>query len=662
MQNLTISEVIDKIEQGICFEANCNNAFQIKILEYVPFVCAAIHNGHQLRPELEDKCNLSAQERFYEEDPYTGEFIKSLPITLTTNDSRFEYDLNRPPQECIYDEAWGKQVWNAPLSDEQIERSLKKHADFYLVVEALIAKLEKDFGSVIVYDIHSYNFKRHEKSFNFNIGIENIDKKKYNRIISYWKSQLQRIKIRKANADVSVNHLFYGRGYFLGFITEKFNKTLVLATEVKKVFMDELSGQAFPVVIQNISKGLKTAILENSKFFINTYSQIRVTRRSSLLNSALQPELVKLDKQLFQLARNFEILGMINPVNIEAEKRKFFKSNFQVNPSFRYKPLTINPFEFKSKVYRLNVEQIDDIHIKQVYADIIDAYSDKADMLANIGTEKFIYSSLRYFGEPSIRDIQNAQFLLYCQELPSFENEEILDIQTVKKHFENEGQNYGFKYKVEIVSNIASDVLVLNSKQMLQIKKTALFTKSKLNALLNHEVGVHMVTTKNAQMQPLNFLRLGLPRNTYTQEGLAIMSEMLCGNLTITRLHTLGLRVLAVKSLTDNNDFKTTYRHLLEQYAPDPDKLFYLVARVYRGGGFTKDFLYLRGFRRVLQMVSKNETLNNLFLGKTMHNYLPILNELVDRGILNGIKYKCPVFDHPSPSSPILKYLTDSLK
>lgn len=662
MQNLTISEIISNIQDGICFEANYNNSFQIKILEYVPYVCAAIHNGHQLRTELESQCKLTEQERYYEEDPYTGDFIKSLPITLIGNDSRFEYDLNRPEEECIYETAWGKEVWNTKLTKQDKEVSLQKHRDFYTVVDALISKLEKDFGSVIVYDIHSYNHQRHEKTYTFNLGIENINKPKYNRIISYWKSQLQAIKIRKVNADVSVNHLFYGRGHFLRFITERFNNTLVLATEVKKVFMDELTGQDYPIVIQNIAKGLKNAILTNSQFFINEHAQINVKRKSTLLNSDLQPELVKLDKQLFRLAKNFELLSFVNPINIESEKKRFFKNKFTENPLFRYKPLTINPFDFKSKIYSLKVDAIDDIHIRQVYSDIIDAYAGKADILANLGNEKFMYNSLAYFGEPSPRDIANANFLLYCHELPSFGNEEILNINIVRDYFVEEGKKYGFNYKVEIVPNIASDVLVLNSKQTLLIKKSAKFTTTKLKALLSHEVGVHMVTTKNAQLQPLNFLRLGLPRNTYTQEGLAIMSEMLCGNLTVSRFHVLGLRVLAVKSLTLGNDFKTTFRNLLEQYNPDPEKLFYLVTRVYRGGGFTKDYLYLRGFRKVLQIMANGDNISNLFLGKTTHHYLTILNELVDRGILNAPKYKCPVFETPETTDPILKYLTDSIK
>jgi hypothetical protein len=137
---------------------------------------------------------------------------------------------------------------------------------------------------------------------------------------------------------------------------------------------------------------------------------------------------------------------------------------------------------------------------------------------------------------------------------------------------------------------------------------------------------------------------------------------MLCGNLTVSRFHVLGLRVLAVKSLTSGNDFKTTFRHLHEQYHPDPEKLFYLVARVYRGGGFTKDYLYLRGFRKVLQLMANGNNITNLFLGKTTHHYLTILNELVDRGILNPPKYKCKVFETPEKTDPILKYLTDSIR
>ena len=140
------------------------------------------------------------------------------------------------------------------------------------------------------------------------------------------------------------------------------------------------------------------------------------------------------------------------------------------------------------------------------------------------------------------------------------------------------------------------------------------------------------------------------------------MSELLSGCLSIGRLKELALRVLAVQSLTKGNDFKTTFEQLREEHQVDEDKLFYLVTRVYRGGGFTKDYLYLKGFKKVLDMRERDVNMNNLFLGKTTHTHLTILNELVDRKILNPPKYRCHAFEHPVPMDPILKYLTESLK
>ncbi|MDA7835869.1 flavohemoglobin expression-modulating QEGLA motif protein [Salibacteraceae bacterium] len=333
-----------------------------------------------------------------------------------------------------------------------------------------------------------------------------------------------------------------------------------------------------------------------------------------------------------------------------------------INPEFRYRPLTIDPHVFKSKMYKLDVDQLEDVHIRQVYIDIIRSYTDKVDLLNTLGTENFLYNSLRYFGEPSTQDIANATFLLYCDELPQFENEAFIDSKLVQETFKAEGKRYGFDFKVQEVSHIPSDALVINSKKTLLLKKGAKFTQTRLNALLNHEIGVHMVTTMNAQDQPLKFLSLGLPRNTYTQEGLAIMSELLSGSLSIKRLKELALRVLAVNSLTRGNDFKTTYEWLKDEHKVESEKLFYLVTRVYRGGGFTKDYLYLKGFRKVLEMQDRGVKLDNLFLGKTTHTHLTILNELVDRGILNAPKYKCNSFENRVEMDPILKYLTNSLK
>lgn len=662
MQKLQTNIAIQKIQNGEAFEAFVNDSFYLKIDEYVPYVCAAIHNGHEFREDLTLKCRLSEKERLYEEDPFTGDFISSLPITIIGNDSRFEYDLNRDPESCVYETAWGKEVWTEAFSERDTVLSKAKHQAFYEVINALILRLENQFEEVVVYDIHSYNYKRHPESFFFNIGVENVDVKRFNKQISFWKNELSKIKLKKLTVDLSVNHIFYGRGYFLKYISENFNNTLVLATEVKKMFMNETDGKPFPLVINELCVGIKDAITNSSKFFSNTYSNINVKKKNTLLSQGISPQLQKIDRALYRKVKNFEVLSFVNPTNIESEKRKFFKSNFRLNPEFKYRPLTIDPHRFKAEMYSLDIDSIDDIHFRQMYSDIISAYCDKVDLLKSLGTDKFLYNSLRYFGEPSKNDLSNAQFLLYCTDLESRLPEKELDFEFVKHRFIAETEKYGAQFKIEISNSIPSDALVINSKKKVVLKKGAQFTATRLNALINHEIGVHVTTSINAANQPLKFLSLGLPKNTYTQEGLAIYAEFQCGGLTIERLKELGLRVLAIESMVSGNDFQTTFSYLYETFNWDPNKLFYLVTRVYRGGGFTKDYLYLRGFRKVLQMKEKGKRLDNLFLGKTSHNYLGILNEMVDRKILNPPEFGVRILSDEIKSKEILKYLSNCIK
>ena len=35
--------------------------------------------------------------------------LSSLPLTIVGLDSRFEYDLNRDPESCVYKDAWENQ-------------------------------------------------------------------------------------------------------------------------------------------------------------------------------------------------------------------------------------------------------------------------------------------------------------------------------------------------------------------------------------------------------------------------------------------------------------------------------------------------------------------------------------------------------------------------
>ena len=112
MLKLSTADIITNIQSEIPFEAVCEDySFRVKIAAYVPYICGAVHDGHQFRRSLWENCIHTEYERWYEEDPCTHEMVQSHPIVISGCDSRFEYDLNRPPETAIFDTAWGKQLW-----------------------------------------------------------------------------------------------------------------------------------------------------------------------------------------------------------------------------------------------------------------------------------------------------------------------------------------------------------------------------------------------------------------------------------------------------------------------------------------------------------------------------------------------------------------------
>lgn len=274
-EQLTEQEIITKIKRRHCFEATIiGGAFTVKIDKYVPAMSAAIHDGSNLRAELEENCLLDKASRYYEEDPHTGSFIAEQAITLIAHDSRYEYDLNRNTDECVYETAWGKDIWATPLSETMITKSKEKHGQFYRIVASLVEALIEDFGQCIVYDNHSYNFKRHERQDLpvFNLGTSSVKGEQWRPIIDSWLTALQSMHVDDVNVIAAENDIFYGKGYLAAFCHGKYQQALVLATETKKVFMDELTGQADNVVLPSLKQAYNDAVAQHTQWYMNNYA------------------------------------------------------------------------------------------------------------------------------------------------------------------------------------------------------------------------------------------------------------------------------------------------------------------------------------------------------------------------------------------------------
>lgn len=273
---MTEEEIVNKISNRELFSATLvGGALTLKIEQYVPAMSAAIHDGGNLRSELADNCLLSQAERYYEEDPYTASFVAEQAITLTAHDSRYEYDLNRNTDECVYETAWGKEIWKTPLDSESVATSKAKHSQFYRIVAAVVEALVEDFGQCIVYDNHSYNYQRHERKDLpvLNLGTTSVKSDKWRPVIDTWLADLKAMRVDGVAVTAAENDIFYGKGYLAGFCHSKYDDVLVLATEAKKVFMDELTGEANGQVLPSLQRAYNDSVAKHTKWYLQQYHQ-----------------------------------------------------------------------------------------------------------------------------------------------------------------------------------------------------------------------------------------------------------------------------------------------------------------------------------------------------------------------------------------------------
>ena len=379
---------------------------------------------------------------------------------------------------------------------------------------------------------------------------------------------------------------------------------------------------------------------------------------TNTVNPELEPAVIDLDQALFSLVNGINILDAVNPVNLAEQRQAFFDSKFSIEPNFQYGEHGVDSFNIKRQLFCLNVDAVKDEDLRNLYIDVIESYVDKIDQFSAIGTSDFLYTSLRYYGEPSQKDIRNAHFLLHLSDDNS--QEPLMDAESLKQHLEAFALEHGYEYQIDVREGMIANALVSGST--VKVNQSAQVSRTEAEALAHHELGVHLLTTLNGRDQALKILNLGLPMNTMTQEGLAILCEYLSGNLTIKRLQKLALRVLAVQSMIKERSFKQTFMFLMDQYGITQNEAFSIVSRVYRGGGFTKDYVYLQGLQKMLLAYESESNFHYLFCGKTSIDYLPRLNRLIEKNIFTAPKRQPPALVHPANEDAVLKFIAHAIK
>jgi uncharacterized protein (TIGR02421 family) len=375
-----------------------------------------------------------------------------------------------------------------------------------------------------------------------------------------------------------------------------------------------------------------------------------------------QRDLQEIDDNIHNLVQQIELLDYVNPINIEEEKRRFFNSNFTHEPKFEYRDLDFDPHQLHSEFFNQKLEKIEDPIIRELYYDIVYYYTGIIQCIQTIGKgEKFYYNSLRSFGTPTEKDVGNAKFILHFRDEKK-QIDSLYNSDEAESFFHEEAKKYAFPVEIVQSDKISAIAMVLNNKRRFVINKNHLYTSNELNVLSHHEIGVHMVTTMNALLHPLKIFSHGFPKNVQTQEGLAVFSEYMSGNLTLKRLKELAFRVIAVDSLAKGYSFIETFNKLHIRYKLDQNTAFYISVRVHRGGGFTKDHLYLSGLKQIYDFHKDGNDLNPLLSGKVSLKYLKEIKHLQAKGLAIPSRHITPAYSSNDNKNPLINQILENLK
>jgi N-formylglutamate amidohydrolase len=220
----------------------------------VAVLAMAAHHGTDVRAEVARRLALTPERRRHEEDPYTAAWCRIVPNRLIAHRSRFEVDLNRPPERAVYrstEDAWGLSVWKGAPPEALVRRSLVEHARFYATLRGAVERLLSRHAHVLVLDLHTYNHRRggpgaplDDPSRNpaLNVGTGTMDRARWASVVDAF-VRGARSAGRDGPLDVRENVRFFG-GHLPAWLHRTYpTRVCALALEVKKTFMDEWTGR-----------------------------------------------------------------------------------------------------------------------------------------------------------------------------------------------------------------------------------------------------------------------------------------------------------------------------------------------------------------------------------------------------------------------------------
>ena len=413
------------------------------------------------------------------------------------------------------------------------------------------------------------------------------------------------------------------------------------------------SDAVYPELRDRLVANIVDAGLRAVATFADATRSLAVSSHRALGRRAFIDVVTRADRAIDEVAQSFDFLLAVTPINAQAAWAEFSEGGAERPPRFLYRPLTIDVARQKKALFSVALEYFEDPVLTTLYREKQQELDLQLSLLAARETPRYVEFGRALYGpvEPSL--LRTARDIL-DQTRPGRGRRrgegEDADLAFVERRARAMIRSYageydGFTASVELRDDLPSGMMVSGGR--LLISRSTVMARERVEALLSHEVGVHLLTYFNGSAQGLRLFRSGLAGYEGVQEGLAVLAEYLVGGMTVARLRLIAARAVACADMLDGASFIECYRRLVRDLGFADAAAFNLALRVYRGGGLAKDAVYLRGLLEVLAHLRAGGSLDPFWMGKIAASHFGVMQELGTRGLLKAPRLLPQFLSHP---------------
>ena len=415
-------------------------------------------------------------------------------------------------------------------------------------------------------------------------------------------------------------------------------------------------GGAYPQLEHDLSVAFGDALLQAACAFLDDGKRAAPVHYRALGRRAILAAAKSADHKLGKVARSFDFLLSVSPINTGEARERFLDAKAQEMPHFRYRPLAVDPDRAKRALYDIDLSIIEDPLLERLLTEKRREIDQQLTMLATRNKPAFRPASTMLYGivEPGLLDDARGLLQSTIAAPPRGESIAAGDVAIAARALIAAYRSLDERFSAEVeIREDVSGLMVSGPKLM--IGRDSVMPAHRLDALLAHEVSVHLLTFFNGATQGLQIFRSGLANYEGVQEGLGVFAEWAVGGLTRTRLRLLAGRVVAVDAMLGGADFIEVFKHLVGDHGFSRRGAFGIAARVFRSGGMAKDAIYLRGFRQVVDLVAAGASLAPFWLGKIAPGHAPAIEELLHRGLVHQPVFIPEFFARPDTRTRIAR-------